>query len=296
MKQQVSESKFAYVTAITTDSYLLGALALQISLKLTNACYRLVAIVSNKVSSRTTYIMNYYGIGTIRVSSIPIPDSIRDFNDQIHAYSYWNNTFDKLAIFSLVQFHKLVYVDSDMLVLRNIDTLFEKPHMSAVCAGQSYPGNEHWKGGLNSGLMVVEPQAELRDFLLNCVRKLAKPHREIGDQDVVKLLCPHWSEANDLELDESYNIFVPYIDYYIRNRSKILKGQKIKVVHFVGAEKPWMVGMGGQMKNILRLLKRCKIYEALYFALYGSIINAIRLHVYAMELFGHFPLSPRHQA
>lgn len=289
-------SKFAYVTAVTTDGYLLGALALQISLKLTHTRYRLVAVVSDNVSSRTINIMKHYGIVTIRVNGIPIPESIRDFNGQVCAYSYWNNTFDKLTIFSLIQFQKLVYVDSDMLILRNIDILFEKPHMSAVCAGQSYPGNEHWRGGLNSGLMVVEPKAENREALINCVRKLATSRKETSDQDAVKLFCPHWSEANDLELDESYNVFAAYLDYYIRNRRKILKGEKIKIVHFVGAEKPWMVSVAAQIKNVLRLVKRRKIYEALVFTFYVWIIHLTRTHIWLMEILGYFPPSRRQQA
>jgi hypothetical protein len=87
--------------------------------------------------------------------------------------SRWTHSFGKLAIFSLTGFDKLVYVDSDMLILRNLDKLFARPHMSAVVAGRSFPGDEHWRG-LNSGLMVVKPQAGLYETLLDCISKIAK--------------------------------------------------------------------------------------------------------------------------
>ena len=267
--------RFAYVTAITTDDYLLGVLTLKVSLKMSGARYDLIAVVSDNVAPRTEEILQSSGIGTIRVPKIALSKVIHELNCR-GVRPHWNYSFGKLAIFSLIGFDKLVYVDSDMLILRNLDELFSKPHMSAVVAGRSFPGNEHWRR-LNSGLMVVEPQAGLYKALVDCI-PTAKTNTGLGDQDVLQFYY-NWPQDDELILDESYNIFVHYVDYYLKNRNKILRGKKIKVVHFVGAEKPWAKTALMQLKHVVWLIMCRKKYEALFFTIYVFIIHATRLRL-----------------
>lgn len=62
--------------------------------------------------------------------------------------------FTKLRIWEQTEYTKLVYLDSDMLVLRNIDVLFNYTELSAVddYGFQAAPYNE-----FNGGLLVMEP-------------------------------------------------------------------------------------------------------------------------------------------
>ena len=160
---------------------------------------------------------------------------------------FWNYTFDKLLIWGLTQFEKVVFLDCDMLIVRNIDGLFEHEAFSAVSADSSYPGNESWVGGLNSGLMVIVPDKEVERQLLQTisivVNDCTKRNLMVGDQDVIKRFLPDWGKCDSLHLDEGYNIFADHLTYYIRHLGYSLKGKMGKavyVIHFIGKSKPWM--------------------------------------------------------
>lgn len=275
----------AYVTVIATDNYLPGALALHASLKATGARYPMVIAVGSSVSPKTENILQNNNLQTIRIDK---PDFTETLNQQ---KKHWLHALDKLAVFSLTEFNKLVYIDSDMLVLKNLDHLFEKPHMSAVQAGRSFPGNESW-AGINSGLMVVEPKAGLYETLQGRIPEVMGESRlNIGDQDIINHYYDHWPESDNQLLNESYNVLALYIDYYMKNRGAIFKGEKLKVVHFIGAEKPWMKSPVKQLWHIAWLLKQGKKYEAWYFIIYVLLIYGVKLHMNIKGLFGHIILN-----
>lgn len=67
----------------------------------------------------------------------------------------------------------------------NIDELFDKPNMSAVVAGKSFPGNESWEE-LNSGVMVIEPKKEIREELIKKMNDMSNSKRKIKICDLHK--------------------------------------------------------------------------------------------------------------
>lgn len=150
-----------------------------------------------------------------------------------------------------------------MMILRNIDFLFEYPHMSAVVSGQTrYP---QWKD-LNSGLMVIEPDESMHKKLLSLIPQTVK-RRELegylcGDQDVFHEYMPTWKDKNNLHLDEKYNLFFHDVDYLIRKGK--YKLQDMHVIHFAGAVKPWMWSRTKMLHNICRMTVKFQ-WAGLYF-------------------------------
>lgn len=170
---------------------------------------------------------------------IEAPQEIQSKNK---LFPHWNNTFDKFNIFEL----------------------FDKPNMSGVVAGKSFPGNKYWKE-LNSGVMVVEPekgikkeiidkmiemgqkkvtlkrthkkQEEKRFFsnisIIKLKDKICKRFQRIGDQDVLEEFFD-WKNKPELHLGEEFNVFAYYSDYY---KNKL--GMNPKCYHFIGSKKPW---------------------------------------------------------
>jgi alpha-N-acetylglucosamine transferase len=290
MKDLVLETparRYAYVTAITTDDYVPGVLALKVALKMAAARYPLISMVGEKVSPKTEKLIQSYGIETIRVPNVVIPDETCERNSSVKM-NYWNNSFSKLAVMSLSEYEKLVYVDSDMLVIRNIDELFVLPHMSAVVAGKSYPGNEHWKD-MNSGIMVIEPNENHYNDLIGCISAIEKStnNKAYGDQEVFGYYYK-WAERRELEISERYNVLAYYADYYVQNQKRILGSEKIKVIHFVGPVKPWARTPLSQLKQIVRLLISGKKYEAMFLIVYETIIYSIQMHVYTRKALSVF--------
>ena len=169
----------AYVTLLSTDAYLMGVLLLNLMLKRVHSRYPLLVLCSDSLSKETLDILKKMHI-TYRLlrEHISIEGVIQTDSNQAH----WSSTFDKLYIWTLTEFNKIVYIDSDMQILTNIDDLFEFPHLSAVKADVF--NNPNVKG-FNSGLMVICPN--LTEFnglkALWMSGKLGKS--SIGDQDVI---------------------------------------------------------------------------------------------------------------
>lgn len=232
----------AFVTLLSNDSYLKGVVALKRALHAVSSKYPLFCVLSTSVDNGCKKCLEEQGIQCIRLnqSSVDLPNQDGD------NFSHWSYTFDKLQIWGLQQFEKIVFLDSDMLILRNIDGLFDCKPFSAVPAGYSSCLREDWLY-LNSGLMVIEPDVEVLNSLLLMAPKVIQEFRErgdsVGDQDVIKRFCVDWNKKTELHLDEGYNLFADYLTYYIKEWGYSWSGKNgkpIYVVHFIGKMKPWM--------------------------------------------------------
>lgn len=232
----------AYVTLLSDVNYYDGVIVLKRSLQAVNAQYPLYCALSKSIPNFIENKLLNEGIKVLRlIDHIDISDHLTDNNN------HWSKTFDKLLIWGFVQFEKIVFLDSDLLILNNIDSLFNYESFSGVCAGKSYPGNENWKG-INSGVMVIVPDLNVKQALLDLIPKTIdecqKNHRLIGDQDVLQLyLTDRWDNELSLQIDEGYNIFADFLNYYIKELGYSwdkTKGRTIYVVHFIGRTKPWM--------------------------------------------------------
>lgn len=252
----------SYVTVISTDNYLNGVLLLNKSLIDVKAKYKLVCLVGKLVSNDIINKLEKNGISIINIKrSLDLPSSIECGNNS-HKFNHWTYTFDKLFIFGITKYKKIVYLDSDMIVLKNIDELFDYDHMSAVIADKSYPGNQKWTK-LNSGLMVVEPNDFLVDKLVAMIPIVSKKKEYFGDQDVIQEYYPNWDSNPHLCLSESYNVFHGHCDYYLKN--KIIN--EIKVIHFVGKSKPWLCGKRMIILKVLHMIIKARFKDVHLFVM-----------------------------
>lgn len=268
----------SYVTALTTDAYLVGVLALHLTLRRSKSRYGLTAILTDTVSVHSEHLLKDFGINTLRIGVVALPEGFRQQK------THWTHSLGKLSIFDLTMFEKIVFVDSDMMVLENIDSLFERESLSATQAGRSFPGNEHWKE-LNSGLMVLRPQKGLRDALESAIPGYAANHSEFGDQDILQEHF-QWPSSPELVLREEYNVFMQYIEHYIAHKSTILNGEDIKIVHFIGPQKPWMTPFLKQIKTIMQLAKWRKFHTLRYYAQYVMLTYCIKMKLLLHEVRG----------
>ena len=244
-------NNYSYVALISEDSYLLGLLCLRESLKNTKTEIPLSVIVTENVSRYAKYVIKKSGMNVINREKFLIPNEINARNKGT-AEDYWSNTFDKLYVFELTQFEKIVYLDSDMYILKNIDHLFNKEHLSAVIAGKYYKGNENWTK-LNSGLMVIKPQKNVIDKFRLVFTDILKKRKAIGDQDIIQETYPDWDNNNELHLDDRYNMFFYYLEYYINELN--YKIEDISVIHFITKIKPWLLDEANRRKYL-------KIFES----------------------------------
>lgn len=269
----------AYITLLSTESYLPGVLALHESLKRTGTLYPFATAISAHITPEIDTVLEAAGIIVRR-----IPKTTAIPKDMVENNGHWGHTFDKVHLFSLPGFDKLVYVDSDMIVLENMDELFDKPHMSAVAAGLLVNSDST---RLNGGLMVIEPEDKLADRIFATLPKAlaevaAMGAKAIGDQDLINAYYPDWPTTPELQLGQGYNMFQCYLDQHIEKHGFRLpqhfsqapgkNGQPIKIVHFIGPRKPWM--KGAVIRQYWRLLKngRAVKWEHKLFSEYKKLL------------------------
>ncbi|WP_427912583.1 glycosyltransferase [Ramlibacter sp. MMS24-I3-19] len=248
----------AYITLLSTPDYLPGVACLAASLQRTGTHIPLVVAVSAGLPQATRNALTTMP-GVAQVLPLPADGLLPGWAVQQH--HHWAYTFDKLWLFGLDQFSKLVYLDCDMVVLQNIDDLFNAPHMAAVDAGRLV--NSDWIR-LNSGLMVIEPKAELPQRIATTL-EMARDEMQrdgrpaLGDQDLINSFYADWSREGP-HLDQGDNCFFDYVDAYLDTGLYALPGRLtrgttrgLRVVHFAGRYKPWMPR--ARLRNALALLR-----------------------------------------
>ena len=210
----------AYVGVLSTPSYLIGILGVAECLKRVKSKYPFYVVITDQISSETESLLNNYGIHTIRRNSIEIPEIIKLKNSQGE----------------LTQFDKIVYLDADLYIRKNIDELFEYPHM-ATTPNRKYGPNITPPPELISGLLVIEPQKGLLDKFSNILLNISDKRQSVGDQDILQEYYTNWANMPELHLDIKYNTFFTYLDYYIKYCNYAL--DDISVFHFILTKKPW---------------------------------------------------------
>lgn len=226
---------YSYISLLCTDGYLDGVLVLYHSLMKTNPEYPFLLLVTPNISQKTLDVLSQHKISYKRL------DQTIENPKKTIGNKRWNVNYSKLHIFNQTQFEKMVFLDADMLILRNIDGLFGRPHMSAVNSGGMLPSRASWID-LNSGLLVVTPSSALFNDMLSKVGNI-EGEKAGGDQAFLHSYLPKWPEQKELHLDHGYNIFHTDLDEYHRLFDYGFEPDQksIYVLHFVGEVKPWQV-------------------------------------------------------
>ena len=232
----------AYITLLSTNEYLDGVLVLHQSLKEVGAKYPLVVVVTNNINPYSRNILSQKKIQTIEVENFFYrPECVKAFS--AWGMPHWKYTAAKIRIFGLTEFEKLVYLDSDMMVLRNIDHLFDCPDGSAAeDSSIIFEENIESHKQLNSGLLVIVPSKEKEQKLIELSKTCSG-----ADQDLIRKLYANWIKQENLHLPNEYNIFNSFVPNYIK---KGLRVEEFFVIHFIGKEKPFMtIRKNYSMKN-----------------------------------------------
>lgn len=200
--------------------------------------YPLHVLVTDNVSEPCLEILRQLGLTYSFIETITTPDEIYEHNLKFNAATAacWRDCWTKFRIFDQTQFDKIVYLDADIMVLKNLDHLFDKPHMTSCLDGEYFniwPGWDHF----NSGCIVIEPSHELFEDILAYGKSLNEPDLPayiFADQEVLNYYFKDWPDKKELHLNKYYDIFAPYVlDNQVEELDK-----ETYFVHYVG-RKPW---------------------------------------------------------
>ncbi|XP_060199455.1 UDP-glucuronate:xylan alpha-glucuronosyltransferase 2-like isoform X2 [Lycium barbarum] len=131
----------AYATILHSSGiYVCGAITLAQSLLRTGTKRDLILLLDEKISEpkRDALIKAGWKLRFIK--------RIRNTRAEKNSYNEYN--YSKFRLWQLTDYEKIIFIDADIIVLRNIDLLFHFPQLSATGNAGSI---------FNSGVMVIEP-------------------------------------------------------------------------------------------------------------------------------------------
>lgn len=164
----------AYATILhSVDVYVCGAITAAQSIRLTGSTRDLVILVDETISNHYKNGLEAAGWKIKKIKRIRNPKAEKD------AYNEWN--YSKFRLWQLTEYDKIIFIDADLLVLRNIDFLFTMPEISAS-------GNN---GTLfNSGVMVIEPSICTFKLLMENINEIKSYNG--GDQGYLNEIFTWW--------------------------------------------------------------------------------------------------------
>jgi len=150
-------------------------------------------------------------------------------------------TFTKIKCWLLEKYSKCVFLDADVLVLRDIDDLFEREEFSAA-------PDAGWPDCFNSGVFVYRPSKETYNKLAQFASQQDASF-DGGDQGLLNAFFSSWRSTDiSRHLPFTYNVtantFYSYVPAVVQFHNDI------RVVHFAGALKPWQLTYNPQNEQL----------------------------------------------
>ena len=244
--------KYQYIAFITNENYLKGLFVLSSSLK-RNCKVDLSIVVPETVSDEFISEVKKYSLNS-NVIKMPLINVEEYGWEKSGNRNYWKETFFKLNVARLTQFDKVVMLDCDLLILKNIDCLFDMPNFSATNSGHIL--FEDWFN-LNSGVFVLEPSDKLFKDLTELIPQVidysVSNDVSVGDQDVFITYLKDWKDKPELNFSEKFNCY--YRALYKFANTLPNKIDDVCVVHYFGRTKIWNMTFKAKMINALIDLK-----------------------------------------
>ncbi|WVY97842.1 hypothetical protein V8G54_029993 [Vigna mungo] len=226
----------AYVTLLYGDEFLLGIRVLGKSIRDTGSNKDMVVLVSDGVSDYANNVLEADGWIIEKISLLANPNQVRPTR-------FWG-VYTKLKIFNMTDYKKVVYLDADTIVVKNIEDLFK---CGKFCANLKHSER------LNSGVMVLQPSAAVFNDMMSKVNTL--PSYTGGDQGFLNSyysgfpnahifepnLTPEMLENRPVpEMERLSTLYNADVGLYMLANKWMVDENELRVIHYtLGPLKPW---------------------------------------------------------
>jgi lipopolysaccharide biosynthesis glycosyltransferase len=255
-------SKTAYATLLCNgDGYATGVEVLGKSLELSGSTIPRVAMVTADIGASVRERLKRRGWALRDVAAIEQPTSDKPL------YARFSAVFTKLRAWQLCEFERVVFLDADTLVLKNIDALFERSHFAAA-------PDFFMPDRFNSGVMVLEPSEATFAAMMQALPLTAT--YDGGDQGFLNSYFSNWY-AMPVEQRLPVGMNMPHFIYQFMRGHAGLKAtleREANVVHYM-LQKPWLARVN--------LTGGSEAWWNLYFAAYPEKASAWRHRVHSFE-------------
>ncbi|KXS17417.1 glycosyltransferase family 8 protein [Gonapodya prolifera JEL478] len=262
---RVVDSPKVWTTLITNTKYLSGLLTLDYSLKKVGSKYPLIALYTDGFPPEGHAALDARGIAKKKIEYL-LPKAHKDYSNEVRFYDCWS----KLQPFSLVEYDRVVQLDSDMVILQNMDELMDiplndtdrvfagshacvcnplkkahypkdwVPHNCSFTSQHGDPDKAQMEGApcntglsmVNGGLQVVNPSMKSYNAIMATLGEPSKTSSyEFADQALLSdVFKDRW-------------VGIPYIYNALKTlrwcHAPIWRDDKVKCVHYILSPKPW---------------------------------------------------------
>jgi glycogenin glucosyltransferase len=199
---------------LTTPAFAMGAVTLGYTLqKHHGEKYDRVCLISSDVNETWRKILSQWWI----------LKPVVEYKPMVHFRRSWN----KFWMWNMTEYTKIVYLDTDTLVIRPIDRLFDYPQLSCAC-------DPNPPQICNTGVLVLEPGDGIFEAM-DQLGRVEAVRRGIGDQSSINAyfrnftpIPPAYNAARTLE----------------SGLGDLMRRGTLRVIHFV-CKKPWKCGREG---------------------------------------------------
>lgn len=204
-----------------------GAVALGESLKLVGSKLQRIAMVTPEVTSDERQLLSLLW-KVVEVEPIPcVHKTAESITPNMDAYPdglqqdmmRWKYTCTKFNAWTFVEYDRVIFMDSDTIVLQPIDdALYSYSNATFVAAPECFPPDT-----FNSGFMVLKPSIKTLHYLMAVGDEMGSA--EGGDQGILNnYYCQNWYVADQDDPDcgrlpWSYNVEAQYYETYKSYRS-----------------------------------------------------------------------------
>lgn len=269
-----ARGKFAFVICLwgSSPDYIVGAMVLGHSLLKTGSKHARVCLHTDDVPEAALRLLSRLWDCRL-VEHVEASMDKLSFQDLKQPHRF-DKVFTKLRALGLTEFAKILVMDIDLIVLQNIDELFELQAPAALRRGMNdnkWPlktgdyidgrsfyggkdtGNSKWSWGqgtgINAGVMLLQPDAEVLSDMLEEILEPNHPAHCRGNGPEQDYLSRYWADAPWSYIGVEYNYQLHQMFFALHpkwastcDRSTLLSTpERIKIVHFSGepTAKPW---------------------------------------------------------
>ncbi|PYE81413.1 glycosyltransferase [Pseudoroseicyclus aestuarii] len=228
----------AFVTLVTNDDFARGAGALLHTIDATGTAADRVVMHTDAVSEAALSPLAWAGARLVRVDLLPMSAGFNAAHarDRIHGAAPFRkgdkpvfhtplDNFVKLRLWQL-DYDRVVFLDADTLVLRNIDRLFDYPEFSAAPNVYESLADFH---RLNSGVFTARPDSRTFERMLAHLDRPDAFWRRT-DQTFLQDFFPDW---------HGLPVTMNMLQYAWINMPELWSWPEICVLHYQ-YEKPWV--------------------------------------------------------
>ena len=156
----------AYITYVCSDNFIPGVVALYNSVRLSDCNHDFIVLVTDDVSEESKDKLKQNDLKIVDADKIYYNGKNKDkILDRYGKVDQSWKMFTKINIWKQTEYSKLIYLDADTLVLKNIDELFEIDELGAVLGGSVMLNYS----GIEAGVLVTEPNIKTYNNIIDAL-------------------------------------------------------------------------------------------------------------------------------